>query len=245
MGIKEVRFQYDGIDITFTKGEDVMVNATEMAMVFGKRPAKWLELPSTKTYLKAMSEKRTLADDEVVTTVRGTDNPGTWMHQKVALRFAQWLSVDFSLWVDDRIEELITVGVTATTPDDLLDPDMMIRAMNELKESRAREAEANAKLEVQKPKIECFERLIESTGLLSMGEASKAVGVGRTKMMQRLRDVGVFTKNRYQNNVPYQKYIDAGYFKVKTFTRQNRTTVTPLCTPKGVDFIRKKISNEK
>src|SRR5690554_718052 len=50
-------FEYEGKNITFDLGNgDVMVNATEMAKSFGKRPSKWLELPSTASFLEALCE---------------------------------------------------------------------------------------------------------------------------------------------------------------------------------------------
>ena len=35
-------FQYNGSPITFQKGDNVMVNATQMAKSFGKEPKFWL-----------------------------------------------------------------------------------------------------------------------------------------------------------------------------------------------------------
>nr|WP_249112533.1 KilA-N domain-containing protein [Prevotella melaninogenica] len=43
-------YDYKGSKISFANGKNVMVNATEMAKSFDKRPAKWLELPSTKSF---------------------------------------------------------------------------------------------------------------------------------------------------------------------------------------------------
>jgi len=37
---------------------------------------------------------------------------GTWMDEKLALKFAAWLSPEFELWVYDRIQELLTTGKT-------------------------------------------------------------------------------------------------------------------------------------
>ena len=63
-------FQYNGSDITFNSGSAVMVNATQMAKPFGKRPAKWLELPSTKEFLSKLSEVRK-SDITFVHTAKG------------------------------------------------------------------------------------------------------------------------------------------------------------------------------
>jgi hypothetical protein len=40
------------------------------------------------------------------------DIQGTWMDEKLALKFAAWLSPAFELWVYDKIQELLTTGKT-------------------------------------------------------------------------------------------------------------------------------------
>lgn len=56
--MKNKIFNYNGNPITFQVGEATVVNATEMAKPFGKRPAKWLELPSTKEFLSSLCDVR-------------------------------------------------------------------------------------------------------------------------------------------------------------------------------------------
>lgn len=46
-------FQYNGSPITFLKGDSVMVNATEMAKAFGKRPNDYLSLPTTNELINS------------------------------------------------------------------------------------------------------------------------------------------------------------------------------------------------
>ena len=77
------------------------------------------------------------------------------MHEDVALDFAQWLSVDFRLWCNDRIKELIRHGITATPQaieDILADPDNAIRILTELKQER--EALAAAKKQINTLEIQ-------------------------------------------------------------------------------------------
>ena len=33
---------------------------------------------------------------------------GTWLHPKLAIRFAQWLDIQFAIWCDEQIERLLT-----------------------------------------------------------------------------------------------------------------------------------------
>ena len=87
--MKLEKFNYNGNEITFQLGNgDTMVNATEMAKPFGKNVWKWLELPSTKKYIGALSENRSLAENELITSVKGGNKPelrGNWLHEDVAL----------------------------------------------------------------------------------------------------------------------------------------------------------------
>lgn len=101
-------FNYNGGNVTF-KTEDgvVYVNATEMSKQFGKRPSKWLELPSAKEFLSALQTIR--KSDSLIKTIEGK-NGGTWMHEDVAIEFARWLSPAFSIWCNDKIKELLTTG---------------------------------------------------------------------------------------------------------------------------------------
>lgn len=86
-------FNYNGTDITFISDESgVMVNATEMAKPFNKRPAKWLELPSTTQFIDSLIAVRKSDRSKLIQQINGI---GTWFHEDVALEFARWLSPRF------------------------------------------------------------------------------------------------------------------------------------------------------
>ena len=53
-----LKYAYQGSEVTFSNGENVMVNATQMAKAFGKRPNDWLSLPSTKEFLDELTDTR-------------------------------------------------------------------------------------------------------------------------------------------------------------------------------------------
>lgn len=99
-------FQYNGSPITFQKGDSVMVNATEMAKPFGKRCNDFLSSKSTKELIVSLSAKTGISATGLVSVNQGGNNQGTWLHEDLALIFAQWLSPDFYLWCNDRIKEL-------------------------------------------------------------------------------------------------------------------------------------------
>jgi hypothetical protein len=47
---------------------------------------------------------------DLVKVTKGGNNPGTWMHEDVALEFARWLSPLFAIWCNDRIKELLRIS---------------------------------------------------------------------------------------------------------------------------------------
>jgi hypothetical protein len=105
-------FKYNETPITFKLGDTTMVNATEMAKPFGKRPIDYLRLPSTNELIGAIVRKSHISENQLIISKQGsTENGGgTWLHEDVAIDFAQWLSVDFRLWCNDRIKELLRAG---------------------------------------------------------------------------------------------------------------------------------------
>lgn len=89
------------IQLTQSDGFDTMINATEIAKPFGKRPNDWFLLPSTKSYLKEFESDTRFLGITPVLTIKGNysdgTRQGTWMHRWVALEFARWLSPKFSI----------------------------------------------------------------------------------------------------------------------------------------------------
>lgn len=156
-------FQYNGSPITFQKGDSVMVNATEMAKPFGKRCNDFLSTKQTKELISSLSAKTGISATGLVTVNQGGNNQGTWMHEDLALVFAQWLSPDFYLWCNDRIKELLQYGMTATQPtleQMINNPDLVISLATQLKSER--EEKQRLALEVQKKEQE-KQSIIEET----------------------------------------------------------------------------------
>lgn len=114
------KFEYEGNSISFEfEDNNKMINATEMAKPFkSKRVNDFLRLKQTKEYITALEIRygNSRNDDkkEVLRVVQGgvPELQGTWMDERLALKFAAWLSVDFEIWVYDRIHELLMTGIS-------------------------------------------------------------------------------------------------------------------------------------
>ncbi|NGM63552.1 phage antirepressor protein [Sphingobacterium sp. SGG-5] len=248
-------FSYNGNEVTFRNADGIAyVNATEMAKPFGKHAWKWLELPSTIEFLKALSENRSLAKNQLVISVKGGNDPskrGNWFHEDVALEYAQWLSLDFKLWCNDRIKELLQVGFTATprTIEDMLsNPDMIIQMATQLKELRRANDEkdyhlqkANEVIGLALPKVEYYEEVLQSKSQITTNMIANEIGVSAIKLNQMLRERRVIYKQGNQWLLT-AKYRNQGYTDTKTYTytKSNGETGTDIqmrWTEKGREFI--------
>lgn len=236
-------FQYNGSPITFQKGDSVMVNATQMAKSFGKEPKFWLMNQSTTDYLNELSKVRNLTLTDLVQVTKGGNNPGTWMHEDVALEFARWLSPAFAIWCNDRIKELLQYGMTATQPtleQMINNPDLVISLATQLKSEREekkrlalevqkKEQEKQSIIEETKPAVvfkECFTS--SSTNIL-IGDLAKLITqngykIGEIRLYEWMvenkflirRQRYSRSKNKYINDyMPTQRAAEMGLFFVK------------------------------
>lgn len=96
------------------------------------------------------------------------------------------------------------------------------------------------------PKAEFFDVVADSKTAISMNEVAKVLaikGYGRNKLFDFLRNEGIL--DRF--NVPYQRYVDCGWFRVieqkYMVNGEPQVTTKTLVYQKGVDAIRKKVMN--
>ncbi len=107
-----VKFIYNEKEVDFLpSGKDnVMVNATQMAKIFGKRVDVFLKTDHAKEFINVLLStpygvnKTKFSKEEIVQTNK---KGGTWMHRIFALKFAAWLDPRFELWVFETIDNII------------------------------------------------------------------------------------------------------------------------------------------
>ena len=98
------------------------------------------------------------------------------------------------------------------------------------------------------PKAEFFDAVTDSKDAIAIGEAAKVLnmGIGRNKLFQLLRGKKILMRN----NVPYQEFIDRGYFRVieqkwTTSEGETRISIKTLVYQKGLDFIRRQMETSR
>jgi phage antirepressor YoqD-like protein len=106
---------------------------------------------------------------------------------------------------------------------------------------------AESKVEELAPKGEFYDTVADSESLMSMADTCKILdmGIGRNKLFALLRDKGILQRD----NMPYQRFVDAGYFKVVEGKYNVNDNVviskTTYVKQKGIDYIRKLLSKKE
>jgi prophage antirepressor-like protein len=107
----------------------------------------------------------------------------------------------------------------------------------------------NRQIETDKPKVAFADHVAGSDSLIDMNTMAKLakrsrIPIGRTRLFEWLRDHGILMKN----NVPYQQYMERGYFEVRegcfTVNGETRLYHKTLITGKGQLFIMERLLAE-
>ena len=126
-----------------------------------------------------------------------------------------------------------------TLPKTELEESMIILQAQNILKQRIEKLEAQA--EENRPKVEFYEAVTDSKDAIDIGTMAKVlnVGVGRNKLFKILRDNHILMKN----NIPYQRYIDSGWFrtieqKYSMPDGSTRINIKTVVYQKGVNGIR-------
>ena len=226
------KFSYDGQPIGFAKGESVMVNATQMAKKFGKTTKDWLRTEQAKELINRLSAVRQISLTDLVTVNQGGSNQGTWMHEDVALMFAQWLSPDFYIWCNDRIKELARDGVATISDDDAVIAQAMQVLQKRLDAKEKRIAEQQSTIKELEPLADYTKEVLQGDGTYPFPQVAKSRGFrGVAQFTDWLNGKGVvFRESR--SWLPYADYATREWFATRTtkFVKSDGTVGTNMYT---------------
>jgi len=152
---------------------------------------------------------------------------------------------DFRRWITHEVIPSIRQHGAYMTPETiekvLADPDTIIQLATRLKAHQAELAAQDSYIKTLEPKAEFFDAVAGSKDAISIGDAAKVLdmGVGQNKLFNVLRREQILK----DNNVPYQEYIDRGYFRVVeqkfVVKGETRISIKTLVSQRGLDYIRK------
>lgn len=100
----------------------------------------------------------------------------------------------------------------------------------------------HSKIDIDKPKVDFADQVADTANVIDMGEMAKlandrGIRIGRNRLFSWLRVMGILM----MNNIPYQEYMDRGYFKLKESLYYTdgvyKTRQTTYVTGKGQRYI--------
>lgn len=102
-----------------------------------------------------------------------------------------------------------------------------------------------AKVLEQAPKAQFHDTVAEAINCQSIQEIAKVLGTGPNRLFKFLREEGLLMRG----NLPYQRYLDAGYFRVveKQYNDgrgESHTYTRTLVTGRGLAYIQKRLQNQ-
>lgn len=240
-----IKFDYNGNQIPFENGSNVMVNLTAMAKAYpDKNLTQIVNSQEIKEYCASLSKLQNYSLADLLQVRRGGDNPGTWAHRLVAIRVAQKLNSDLAVWVDMRIEELLTTGNTSLQPQlpNFNNPAEAARAwadQYEKNQTLALEVQHQQEtIELQQkeltqsaPKVSYYDNHLQSVNALTTTQIAKEIGMSAEKLNNKLKELGIQFKQSGQwlLKSPYDKW---GMHETRTniFTSERGNTHTNTYT---------------
>ena len=157
---------------------------------------------------------------------------------------------DFKRWVTSEVLPTIRKHGAYMDTDiiekSLADPDFLIQLATTLKEEKQRRMEAEAKIAADEHKVDFYNAVGSTSATLTVERFAKLVteklGIqtGRNRMFQWLRKNGFLQAN----NMPYQRYINNGWFKTYEVIKAGHTFTVPSITGKGQQKLFEKFAAE-
>lgn len=153
-------FEENEITFNLSKDNGMMINATDMAKIYGKKIENFTRTDQTQDFIKSCmkivnsEENKTpksvfygvKTEEDLIISIQKS---GTFMHRILALKFAAWLNPDFEVWVFSTIERLL-FGKLAEREKSLEKTVSLQNEMNALRDKQAKTgADFDRYLEIQ------------------------------------------------------------------------------------------------
>lgn len=216
-------------------GSEVTMSSREVAELTGRR------------HDQVLRTARELVEQGVTQSVEtryrheqnGVEYPEHRLNKRDSLVLVARLSPEFTGRIVDRWMEL---EASVPAVPDLSDPHALRGLLLQYSE---KVIELDAKIAADAPKVAFAEAVRKIEGTCHIGKLAKALGFGQNKFFKRLRADGILI----ENNLPYQKYLDRGYFSVveqAPYTDKDgvkHPTFTTMVTGAGQVFLAKRYAN--
>lgn len=223
------------IDVSFTS--EGFFNATHVAKQFGKQPRDWLTVKPTIDYIEAIKARTFLEENQLVRVVVGGSNPGTWLHPKLAVPFARWCNVDFAVWCDEQIYDILLNKNQSVAPAELTREQILVMALDSERE-RMRLAH---ELAAAQPMVQFHDEVRQAEGELKIDQACAILfngSISAKKLREWLRNQGWMDKRKGMNK-PTVWAIKHDYMRLRLSDPINKMVFeVPVITANGLTLLR-------
>lgn len=240
----DTAFQFEGRNVRLVEqhGETWFV-ASDVARELGYRDAadltRILEADEKGTHIL-----RTLGGDQEVTII---SEPGVYRaivqrrsnkkhDESLTAKLARFQRFVFH----DVLPQIARTGAYNPPAPEFVVPQTKAEALRLAADLAEQVEKQQVVIDGMKPKADFHDAVAEAENCQEMQVVAKVLGTGRTRLFYQLRQRGILMAG----NLPYQQYIDAGYFRVvervwRDQEQKPHTTFKTLVTGKGLAYIQK------
>lgn len=149
-----------------------------------------------------------------------------------AKRFKKWIT-------SEVIPSIRQTGMYAMDIDLPTALERYAAALREKDAASKRAIEAQTRLDELRPIEAEWRTYMDSTGMVSLGALAQALGGGRQRLIERLRELEILVSlGASQGGVrPMQQYKERGWFVIRTEQTNIGPKLVAYATPKGVSMV--------
>ena len=227
----------------------------ENPLFLAKDVANWIEHSDVSTMLRVVDEDEKLTQTMFVSG----QNRNVWMVTEdglyeILMRSDKPIAKEFKKEVKTILKEVRKTGGYIATNENETDEEILAKAIlvanRTIERKNQKIAELETKITKDEPLVEFANKVAKSSDSIDIGDFSKVlhseeIKIGRNTLFGWLRE------NKYimKNNIPYQKYVDNGYFEVievvKTTPWGDKVFAKTLITGKGQIYLVQKLRDFK
>jgi phage antirepressor YoqD-like protein len=138
-----------------------------------------------------------------------------------------------------ELEKAKNLDTAVELPKTDLEKELLIRQAMQFQDEKINNLQSQ--LEQAKPAIEFHKQVGDSSGLHTIAEAAKMLGTGRNRLFGKLRGNNVLR----DNNEPYQRFIESGYFEIKENPYNEHINAQTFVTAKGFIWLQRFFRKEQ